>query len=124
MSITIYFKAVGFDLSFRVLLLIRILTKKNGLRFSSLGRPLPKVPGTLLSCKNGFKVQLGSFSNDDGDKNEERQKSNGSVKQKNNFPRAARFFVHLRDYDVKMPDFTLYGGHKQATTNFSFSFQT
>ena len=71
LSITIYryFKAVGFVLSFRVLLLIRILTKQNGLRFSSLGRPLPKVPGTLLSCKNGFKVQLGRFSNDDGDNN-------------------------------------------------------
>ena len=57
-------KAVAFVFSFRVLLLIRILTKQNGLRFSSLGRLLPKVPETLLSCKNGFKVQLGSFSND------------------------------------------------------------
>jgi len=28
----------------------------------------------------------------------------------------------LHDYDVKMPDFTLYGGRKQATTSFSFSF--
>ena len=62
LSITIKFKAVDFVLSFRVLLLIRILTKKNGLRFSSLGRPLPKVPGTLLSCKNGFKVELGTLS--------------------------------------------------------------
>ena len=30
--------------------------------------------------------------------------------------------LSLHDYDVKMPDFTLYGGRKQATTNFSFSF--
>ena len=28
----------------------------------------------------------------------------------------------LYDYDVKMPNFTLYGGRKQATTNFSFLF--
>ena len=28
----------------------------------------------------------------------------------------------LYDYDVKMPNFTLYGGRKQATSNFSFSF--
>ena len=49
---------------------------------------------------------------------------NGFVKQKNNFARAARFFVHLHDCDVKMPGFTLYGGRKQVTTNFSFSFQT
>ena len=61
LSITTNFKAVDFVLSFRVLLLIRILTKQNGLRFSSLGRPLPKVPGTLLSCKNGFKVELGTL---------------------------------------------------------------
>ena len=69
LSITIYFKAVRFVFSFRVLLLIRIQTEKNGLRFSSLGAPLPKVPGTLLSCKNGFKVQLGRVSKDVGDNN-------------------------------------------------------
>ena len=28
----------------------------------------------------------------------------------------------LHDYDVKMPNFTYYGGRKQATNNFSFSF--
>ena len=28
----------------------------------------------------------------------------------------------LHNYDVKMPSFTFYGGRKQATTNFSFSF--
>ena len=28
----------------------------------------------------------------------------------------------LHDYDVKMPNFKFYGGSKQATTKFSFSF--
>ena len=28
------------------------------------------------------------------------------------------------DKGVKIPNFTFYGGHKQATTNFSFSFKT
>ena len=28
----------------------------------------------------------------------------------------------MHDYDVKMPNFTFFGGRKQATTNFSFSF--
>ena len=69
---------------------------------------------------------LGSFSNHDGDSNENAEKSNGFVKPNNNFARASRLFVHffasLHDYNVKMPDFTLYGGRKQATTNFSFSF--
>ena len=69
---------------------------------------------------------LGSFSNHNGDGNENVEKSNGFVKPNNNFARASRLFVHffasLHDYNVKMPDFTLYGGRKQATTNFSFSF--
>ena len=69
---------------------------------------------------------LGSFSNHDGDGNENAEKSNRFVKPNNNFARASRLFVHffasLHDYNVKMPDFTLYGGRKQATTNFSFSF--
>ena len=30
--------------------------------------------------------------------------------------------LSLHDYDVKMPNFTFYGGRKQATINFSFSF--
>ena len=60
---------------------------------------------------------LGSFSNHDGDGNENAEKSNGFVKPNNNFAHAS-----LHDYNVKMPDFTLYGGRKQATTNFSFSF--
>ena len=30
----------------------------------------------------------------------------------------------LSDNDVKMPNFTFYGGRTQATTKFSFSFQT
>ena len=46
-------------------------------------------------------------------------------KKSNNFARASRFFVHFfpsqHDYDVKMPNFTFYGGRKQATTTFSFS---
>ena len=32
-------------------------------------------------------------------------------------------FPFLRDYDVKMPNFTFYRGRKQATTKFYFSFR-
>ena len=32
------------------------------------------------------------------------------------------FLPSLHDYDGKMPNFTFYGGHKQATAKFSFSF--
>ena len=31
-------------------------------------------------------------------------------------------FPFLHDYDVKMPNFAFYGGRKQATTTFYFSF--
>ena len=31
-------------------------------------------------------------------------------------------FPFLQDYDVKMPNFSFYGGRKQATTKFYFSF--
>ena len=46
-----------------------------------------------------------------------------------NFAGAAHFIVHLLpclyDYDVKMSNFTLYGGRKQAVTKkFSLSFWT
>ena len=47
--------------------------------------------------------------------------------QNSNFARAAHFIVHLlpslHNYDVKMSNFTSYGGRKQAATKeFSFSF--
>ena len=48
--------------------------------------------------------------------------------QNNNSARASRFFAHvhfipsLHDYDVKVPNFTVYGGRKQANTKSSFSF--
>ena len=32
------------------------------------------------------------------------------------------FFVVTADYDVKIPNFTFYGGRKQATISFSFYF--
>ena len=47
-------------------------------------------------------------------------------KKNNNFARASHCFVHFfpvfHDYDVKMPYFSSYGGRKQATTKFYFSF--
>ena len=30
-------------------------------------------------------------------------------------------FLFLNDYDMKMPNFAVYGGHKEATTKFYFS---
>ena len=71
-------------------------------------------------------VILGSLSNDDGDGNKNFKKAIGLLSK------TISLHVHhaflyislplLHDYEVKMPSFTFYGGRKQATTNFSFSF--
>ena len=65
----------------------------------------------------------GSFSNDDGDGNENAKRAMGLL-SKTTTSHVLHAFLSLHDYHVKMPDFTLYGGRNQATTNFSFFFQT
>ena len=67
-----------------------------------------------------------SFSNDDGDGNENVKKPIGLLSKTTSVPVHHAFLYIclplLHDCDVKMPSFTFYGGRKQATTNFSFSF--
>ena len=67
---------------------------------------------------------VGSFSNDDGDSSENVKKSNRSKTTTLHVHHAFLYISPppLQDYNVKMPNFTFYGGRKQATTNFSFSF--
>ena len=71
-------------------------------------------------------IIIREFGNDDGD-------GNGNVKTAIGLmSKTTTLHVHhaflyiflplLHDYDVKMPIFTFYGGRKQATTKFSFSF--
>ena len=66
----------------------------------------------------------GSFSNDDG--NENAKKAMGLLSKITTLQVQHTFLYislpSLHDYDVKMPDFKLYGGRKQAATNFSSSF--
>ena len=72
---------------------------------------------------------LESFSNDDGDSSEKGKKNNNNsfIKQNKNFARGHAFlYISLpsqHDCDVKMPNLTFYGICKQATGNFSSSFQ-
>ena len=53
-------------------------------------------------------------------------KNNWFNKQNNNFASASRFFVHFFPVfcttTIEMPNFAFYGGRKQATTKFYFSF--
>ena len=69
---------------------------------------------------------VGSFSNDDGDGNQNvKKKAIGFLRE------TTTLLVHhaflyislpsLHDYDVKMPNCKFYGARKQATTNLFFS---
>ena len=75
-------------------------------------------------CYGGCRLEEkpGSFSNDDGD-----VKTAIGLLSKTTSWHVHHAFLYislplLHDYDVKMPNFTFYGGRKQATTKFSFSF--
>ena len=69
---------------------------------------------------------IGSFSNDDGDGNENVKKAIGLLSKKTSLHVHHPFLYIslplLHDHDVKMSSFRFYGGRRQVTTNFSFSF--
>ena len=77
-----------------------------------------RVTGVAISARN----TMGSLSNDDGDGNEERQKAIDLLRKITTLHLYNAFLYFslpsLHDYDARIPEFTLYGGHKQATTNF------
>ena len=72
-------------------------------------------------------MSVGSFSNDDGDGNENVKKAIGLLSKTTSLHvHYAILYISLpllHDYDVEMPSFTFYEGRKQATSNFSFPFQ-
>ena len=92
---------------------------------SSLKVKLLKVLATTNTPPSSQKT-IGSFSNDDGDGNENGKKTIGSISKTTTLHVHHTFLYislpSLHDYDVKMPTFTIYGERKQATTNFLFSF--
>ena len=67
----------------------------------------------------------GSFSNDDGDVNQDVKKAIGLLSKKTTLHVHHAFLYislpSLHDYDVKMPNCKFYGERKQATTNLFFS---
>ena len=73
--------------------------------FLSITCTTGNTPGTKTAT-------LGSFSNDNGDFNENGKKTTLSMHH-------AFLYVSLplmHDYDVKLPNFTFCGGHEQKTT--------
>ena len=73
----------------------------------------------------GTGLSYGSQPVDDGDGNENVKKAIGLLGKSTNLHVHLAFLYisqpPLQEYDVKMPNFTFYGGRKQATTNVSFS---
>ena len=70
-------------------------------------------------------MTIGSFSNDDGDGNEDVKKAIGLLRKTTTL-HVHHAFVYislpsLHDYDVKMLNCKFYGGRKQATTHLFFS---
>ena len=68
---------------------------------------------------------IGSFSNDDGNGNEDVKNKIGLLRKTTTLHVHHAFLYislpSLHDYDVKMPNCKFYGGCKQATTNLFFS---
>ena len=79
-------------------------------------------------CDGGCRLEEtpGSFSNDDVDGNENVKTAIGLLSKTTSWHVHHAFWYIsmplLHDYDVKMPNYTFYGGRRQATTKFSFSF--
>ena len=75
-----------------------------------------------------LKLIVGSFSNDVGDGSKNFKKAIGLISKTATLLVQHTFLdislPSLHDYGVKIPNLTFYGGRKQATTNFSFSFKT
>ena len=69
---------------------------------------------------------IGTLRSNDADGNENVKKTIGLISNTTTSHVHHAFFYiscpFLLDYDVKMPNFAFYGGRKQATTKFYFSF--
>ena len=69
---------------------------------------------------------IGTLRSNDADDNENVKKTIGLISQTTTSHVHHTFlyisFPFLHDDDVKMPNFAFYGGRKQATTKFYFSF--
>ena len=87
--------------------------------------PFGPQPCRLNDCAQRILRQIiGSFSNDDGNGNEDVKKAIGLLRKTTTLHVHHAFLYisspSLHDYDVKMPNCKFYGGRKRATTNFFF----
>ena len=86
------------------------------------------ITKTLSSNKSShfYCERLGTLRSNDADDNEDVKKTIGLISKTTTSHVHHTFlyisFPFLHDYDVKMPNFAFYGGRKQPTTKFYFSF--
>jgi len=75
-----------------------------------------------------FDLSAGSFSEDDSNGSENVKKAIGLISKTTTLHMQHTFLcislLSLHGYGLRIPNFTFYGGPKQATRNFSFSFKT
>ena len=80
-----------------------------------------------LLLTDEINLLLGTLRSNDPDDNENVKKTIGLISKTTTSHVHHTFlyisFPFLHDYDVKMPNFALYGGRKQATAKFYFSFR-
>ena len=118
------FHPKGFE-QFQHHLLIHLKLPSILLHTQDLGSLSPWKGKNLV---NKIALSLGSFSNDNSDSNKSVKTAIGLLRKQTSLHMHHAFLyicLPLRhDYDVKMPNFTFYGGRKQVTRKFSFSFQT
>ena len=75
---------------------------------------------------SGVRIKIGTLRSDDGDGNGNAAKTIGLI-SKTTILRVHHAFLYislpsLHNYDVKMPNFTMYRGSTQATTKFALFF--
>ena len=116
------FHPKGFE-QFQHHLLIHLKLPSILLHIQDLGSLSPWKGKNLV---NKIALSLGSFSNNNSDSNKNIKTAIGLLSKKTSLHVHHTFlYISLplrHDYDLKMPNFTFYGGRKQATRKFSFSF--
>ena len=84
-----------------------------------------KEPLSDFAARGPGMYTLGSFSNNDGDGNQDVKKAIGLLRKTPTLHVHHAFLYisspSLHDYDVKMPNYKFYGGRKQVTTSLFFS---
>ena len=86
---------------------------------------LRKTRKQAFSRRSRVAMAKGSFSNDDGDVNQDVKKAVGLLRKTTTLHVHHAFLYislpSLHEYDVKMPNCKFYGGRKQSTANLFFS---